>query len=61
MLFTLIQNSGTDGPHDYAEDEEPNGKHCVVHCGLLSASMAPPPVSIEDSDRHGQRDTGDDK
>lgn len=32
MRFTLVEDSGTDNPHDDAEDEESNGEDGVV-CG----------------------------
>lgn len=35
LRFTLIEDGGTDGPHDDAEDEESNGEDGVVSGDFL--------------------------
>jgi len=40
LSLALVQNAGTNGPHDNAEDEEGNGEDGVVSCNLLCPLVA---------------------
>ena len=60
ILFALVQDCSTDRPDDYADDEEANGKYGVVNGRFFRPSMAALPVRIDDDNRHGKRDAGND-
>jgi hypothetical protein len=40
--FALVKNSGTNRPHDDAEDEEANSENGVVRCDLLCSPVPSP-------------------
>ena len=50
LRFTLVEDGCTDGPHDDAEDEEADGKDCVVSGHLLGSMMTSSPISDDDED-----------
>jgi hypothetical protein len=58
ILFALIQDRGSNRPHDDAEDEESNGEDGVVGCHFLSSIVASSEVCDHDDNRHNKRDTG---
>jgi hypothetical protein len=59
LRFTLVENSGTDCPHDDAEDEKANGEDGIVSCDFLGSIMASSEVCNHNNDGHDERDTGD--
>jgi hypothetical protein len=48
VRFTLIQNRGSNSPHDNAEDEESNGEDGVVSCHFLGSIVASSEVCDHD-------------
>lgn len=54
LRFALVEHSGTDGPHDDAEDEESNGKDGVVSSDFLCFPVTSFPVGDDDNNGHDQ-------
>lgn len=50
LRFTLVEDGCTYGPHNDAEDEEADGKDCVVGGHLLGSMVTSSPVSDDDKD-----------
>jgi hypothetical protein len=48
VTLGVLQNTGSQGPHDGAEDEKCNGEERVIDSDLLCSSVASSPVVPED-------------
>ena len=59
--FALIEDGGSNCPHDDAKYEEGHGKDGVVRGDFLGLVMASSPVGDDHNDRHDERDDGDGK
>jgi len=57
VALCTLQNTGCHCPHDDAEDEETDGKDCVINCCLLSSAMSTSVVGPEDHETESKRDT----
>lgn len=63
LTFTIIlgalKNTGTDDPHDDAEEEPADGEHGVVDSDLFGSAVATTAVSKDDDNSKDERYTGD--
>lgn len=54
LCFALIEDSGTDTPHDDAKYEESDSEDGVVSGDLFSSMVTSSPVGHDDDDGHEQ-------
>jgi hypothetical protein len=50
-LFTSLQDTSADAPHDDAEDEEANRNDCIVNTDFLSPLVTTSPIAIKHHNR----------
>lgn len=57
VVFGELEDTGSQSPHDCAEDEECHGEESIVYGYFLGAVVAASPVIVEDQKTKSERDT----
>ena len=58
VIPTVLQDAGSQSPHDHADDEPADGEEGVVHAHLLGPPMSAAAIADEDEDADGEGDAG---